>query len=81
MPSLTISNSLLLLILRSAKQSAWHSCQTKEAEECVSVWATLSPGWISMVKELLDLKHGDKIVPDGWSDVELDMILDYVCTE
>ena len=36
---------------------------------------------ISMVKELLDLKHGDKIAPEGWSDVELDMILDYMCTE
>ena len=36
---------------------------------------------ISMVNELLDLKHGDMIAPEGWSDVELDMILDYVCTE
>ena len=36
---------------------------------------------IDMVKELLDLKHGDKITPEGWSNEELDMILDSVCTE
>jgi hypothetical protein len=36
---------------------------------------------VGMVKELLDMKHGDVLLPDGWSVEELDMILDYACTQ
>ena len=35
----------------------------------------------SLVKEILDLKHGNLVLPDGWSDEELDMILDLACTQ
>jgi hypothetical protein len=36
---------------------------------------------VGLVKELLDLKHGEVLLPEGWSTEELDMILDYVCTQ
>ena len=36
---------------------------------------------ISMVKELIDLNHGDMILPEGWSAEDLDMILNFVCAE
>ena len=36
---------------------------------------------IGMVKELLDIKHGDVHLPEGWSEGELDKILDYACIQ
>ena len=36
---------------------------------------------INMMKELLDLKHGNLIIPDEWSSDELDLILKFVCTQ
>jgi hypothetical protein len=36
---------------------------------------------ISLVKEILDLKHGNLVLPDGWSDKELNMIQDLACTQ
>ena len=36
---------------------------------------------ISMVTELIDLNHGDLITPEGWTAEELEMILNFVCTE
>ena len=35
----------------------------------------------SLVKEILDLKHGNLVLPDGWSDKELNMIHDLACTQ
>lgn len=36
---------------------------------------------VGMIKELMDMKHGDVLLPEGWSKEELDMILDYACTQ
>ena len=36
---------------------------------------------LNMVKELIDIKHGVKILPDGWSPGDLETILTYVCTD
>ena len=36
---------------------------------------------INMMKELIDVKHGNLITPDGWSSEELDLVLKFVCTQ
>ena len=36
---------------------------------------------VNLVKEILDLQHGDLVLPDGWSEEELDMMLNYACTQ
>ena len=36
---------------------------------------------IPIIKELVDIKCGDKTQPDGWEIEELQQILDFVCTE
>ena len=36
---------------------------------------------IGLVKELIDLKHGDLILPEGWTAEELELILDFACTQ
>ena len=36
---------------------------------------------IGMVKELIDLKHGGVFISEEWSEGELDMILDFACTQ
>ena len=35
---------------------------------------------VNLVKEILDLQHGDLVLPDGWSDDELDTMLNLACT-
>ena len=35
---------------------------------------------IPMIKELIDIKCGDNLPPDGWTSDELQEILDFVCT-
>jgi hypothetical protein len=36
---------------------------------------------IGLVKELIDLKHGDLILPEEWTAEELELILDFACTQ
>ena len=36
---------------------------------------------ISMVKEILDIKYGNLVLPDGWTEEELDMMLNMACTQ
>ena len=36
---------------------------------------------ISMVKELMDIKQGDRLAPEGWSLEDLENIMDFVCTQ
>ena len=36
---------------------------------------------VNLVKEILDLQHGDLVLPDGWSEDELEMMLNLACTE
>ena len=36
---------------------------------------------ISMVKELIDIKHGVTVLPDGWSTEDLETIMTFVCTD
>ena len=36
---------------------------------------------VNLVKELIDLKHGDLVIPDGWTEGELDMIMNFACTQ
>ena len=36
---------------------------------------------VNLVKEILDLQHGDLVLPDGWSDDELDTMLNLACTQ
>ena len=35
----------------------------------------------NLVREILDLKHGNLVLPDGWSDDELEEILNLACTQ
>ena len=36
---------------------------------------------IGMVRELMDIKQGDMLPPEGMSDEDLEHILDFVCTQ
>ena len=31
--------------------------------------------------ELIDLKHGSLVKPDGWSEGELDIVMNFACTQ
>ena len=35
---------------------------------------------ISLIKEVMDMKHGN-IIPEGWTQEEMDEILEFACTE
>ena len=36
---------------------------------------------ISMVKEILNIKYGNLVLPDDWTEEELDMMLNMACTQ
>ena len=36
---------------------------------------------ISIVKEILNIKYGNLVLPDGWTEEELDMMLNMACTQ
>ena len=68
---LLLTNKLHVDQLDPSKVSTLEYHKMEEQE----TWRT------SLVKEILDLKHGNLVLPDGWSDEELDMILDLACTQ
>ena len=36
---------------------------------------------VPIIKEAIEMMHGDVIPPDGWTKDELDEILHYACTQ
>ena len=36
---------------------------------------------VPLIKEVIDMKHGDVSPPDGWTNEELEEILDFACTQ
>ena len=36
---------------------------------------------VNMMNELIDIKQGNIIPPDGWSAEELDSLVNFICTE
>ena len=36
---------------------------------------------VGMVMELIDIQHGDVELPDGWSEEDLENILNLACTQ
>ena len=36
---------------------------------------------VNMMNELIDIKQGNIIPPDGWSTEELDCLVNFICTE
>ena len=36
---------------------------------------------VGMIKELIDIKHGELLPPEGWSKDDLEALLDFACTQ
>ena len=36
---------------------------------------------VSMIEELIDMKHGELLPPEGWTSQDLDTLMNFVCTQ
>ena len=36
---------------------------------------------VGMVKELINMKQGDLLPPEGWSKEELETLMNFICTQ
>jgi hypothetical protein len=76
----TVAGTYLRNILLLTNKSTVDDLQVCQVDSFI--YHQIGDTWrVGLVKELIDLKHGDLMLPEGWTAEEFVIILDFACTQ